>query len=384
MNGVKMSQWKIPLFDSDIGQEEIQEVTKVLASKWLTMGEVTRKFEQKFCDLVGSKHAFAVSNGTTALHLANVAAGIGPGDEVILPSLTFVATANSVLYTGATPVFADITSETNLNISPDDIEEKITPKTKAILVVHYAGYPCDMARILSIAQRHDLIVLEDVAHAPGAGIGKKMCGTFGTCGSFSFFSNKNLATGEGGMLTTDDDRIADKLRLIRSHGMTTLTLDRFKGHAYTYDVVDLGYNYRTSEIAAALGLVQLKKLTEKNKKRKALVQKYHDLLRDVDGVKAPFDGHFGTSSYHIYPILIDRKMDRQKFMEFLKEGGIQTSIHYPPIHQFSYHQKIWNGKGLEKTEDIASREVTLPLYPAMTDEDVATVVNQIKQFISIN
>jgi len=182
-----MSQWKIPLFDSDVGEEEIQEVTKVLASKWLTMGGITRRFEQQFSELVGSKYAFAVSNGTTALHLANVAAGIGPGDEVILPSLTFVATANSVLYTGATPVFADITSETDLNISPEDIEKKITPKTKAILVVHYAGYPCDMPKILGIAQRHNLIVLEDAAHAPGAGIGKKSCGTFGICGSFSFF-----------------------------------------------------------------------------------------------------------------------------------------------------------------------------------------------------
>ena len=380
-----MSQWKIPLFDSDVGEEEIQEVTKVLASKWLTMGGITRRFEQQFSELVGSKYAFAVSNGTTALHLANVAAGIGPGDEVILPSLTFVATANSVLYTGATPVFADITSETDLNISPEDIEKKITPKTKAILVVHYAGYPCDMPKILGIAQRHNLIVLEDAAHAPGAGIGKKSCGTFGICGSFSFFSNKNLATGEGGMLTMDNEKIASKLKLIRSHGMTTLTLDRFKGHAYTYDVVDLGYNYRTSEIASAIGLVQLNKLANKNKKRAQLVQKYNSLLMEVDGLTIPFTDHFGTSSYHIYPILLDKKFGREKFMEYLKEGGIQTSIHYPPIHQFSYHRKIWDKNNrLEKTEDVASREVTLPLYPAMTEVDVVMVVNQIKQFVSLN
>jgi len=380
-----MSQWNIPLFDSDIGEEEIREVTRVLESKWLTMGEMTKKFEQQFSEFIGCKHAFAVSNGTTALHLANIVAGIGPGDEVILPSLTFVATANSVLYTGATPVFADITSDTDLNISPEDVERKITPHTKAILVVHYGGYPCDMERILSIAKRYHLLVLEDVAHAPGAGIGATKCGAFGVCGSFSFFSNKNLATGEGGMLTTDDDKIAERLRLIRSHGMTTLTLDRFKGHAYTYDVVDLGYNYRTSEINAAIGMVQLSKLPEKNRKRAVLVQTYNSLLQNVDGVTVPFINHFGTSSYHIYPIVLDKKLNREKCMEFLKQGGIQSSIHYPPIHTFSYHKKLVDkNRRLEKTEDIAAREVTLPLYPAMTGADVATVVERIKQFISLN
>jgi dTDP-4-amino-4,6-dideoxygalactose transaminase len=272
-----------------------------------------------------------------------------------------------------------------LNISPEDIGKKITPRTKAILVVHYGGYPCDMERILAIAKQHNVLVLEDVAHAPGAGIGAMKCGAFGLCGSFSFFSNKNLATGEGGMLTTDDDKIADKLRLIRSHGMTTLTLDRFKGHAYTYDVVDLGYNYRTSEINAAIGIVQLKKLPEKNRKRAALVRTYNSLLQNVEGVTVPFVKHVGTSSYHIYPMVLDKKLNREKCMEFLKQGGIQSSIHYPPIHTFSYHKKLVDKNvHLEKTEDVAAREVTLPLYPAMTEADVAAVVERIKQFVSLN
>jgi dTDP-4-amino-4,6-dideoxygalactose transaminase len=378
-----MSQWKIPFFDSDIGKEEIAEVVKVMESRWLTMGDLTRQFETQFSEFIGCKHAFVVSNGTTALHLANVALNIGPGDEVLVPSLTFVATANSILYCGATPVFVDITSENDFNISPDDIEKKISQKTKAIMVVHYAGYPCDMSRIMDIAQQHGLSVIEDVAHAPGASINGKTCGTFGRCGCFSFFSNKNMATGEGGMLVTDDDKIAEKLKLIRSHGMTTLTLDRYKGHAYSYDVVELGYNYRTSEMVSAIGIVQLKKLTAKNKRREELVNLYRTLLSRVDKIIVPFDKHPGNSSYHIFPILLDRGVDRQKLMEYLKENGIQTSIHYPPIHQFTYHRKLnTKNPNLPFTEDIANREVTLPLYPQMSNSDVEIIVKHIESFIT--
>lgn len=377
-----MVNWKIPFFDSDIGQDETAAVTKVLKSRWLTMGEVTKRFEQQFCEFLNCKHAFAVNNGTAALHLANIVAGIGTGDEVIVPALTFVASVNSILYAGATPVFADITSEDDFNISPEDIERKITEKTKAVMVVHYAGYPCDMEQILKIAEKHNLSIIEDVAHAPGAAIGDRKCGTFGECGCFSFFSNKNMATGEGGMVVTNDDALAEKLRLIRSHGMTTLTLDRFKGHAFSYDVVDLGYNYRTSEIASAIGIVQLNKLNVKNEKRAQIVNLYNSLLRDVDEVKVPFLNHIGTASYHIYPVLLDKNVNRQDLMTYLKESGIQTSIHYPPVHLFSFHRTLHKESvKLEKTEDIASRELTLPLYPAMTELHVKTVVNSIKSFL---
>jgi len=379
-----MVQWKVPLFDSDFGQEEIDVATDVIRSRWITMGEQTQKFEEEFGKFINVKHAFAVSNGTTALHLANVVLGIGPGDEVIVPSLTFVASVNSILYTGATPIFADVVGENDLNISPADIERKITERTRAILVVHYAGYPCHMDEIMTIAKRNNLFVIEDVAHAPGAELNGTNCGSFGDCGCFSFFSNKNMATGEGGMIVTNRDDLAQKLKLIRSHGMTTLTLDRYKGHAYSYDVVELGYNYRVTEICAAIGLVQLQKLVPNNKRRAELTAYYRAKLNDVDGIVMPFRDHPGTSTFHILPILLDPRLSRPAFMEFMKDRGIQTSIHYPPVHQFSFHKNnIPANSNLTVTEDVATREVTLPLYPAMEFKDIDYIVNTINEFLKL-
>ncbi len=377
-----MSQWKIPLFDSDYDQDEIDAVIKVLQSRWLTMGEITHQFETQFCNYIGAKHAFAVSNCTTALHLANLVLDIGPGDEVIVPSLTFVASVNSILYAGATPVFADIVSEDDWTVSPEDIERKISPRTKAILVVHYAGYPCHMDLIMALAQKYHLAVIEDAAHAPGAWLNGTACGSFGDCGCFSFFSNKNLATGEGGMIVTNRDDLAEKIKLARSHGMTSLTLDRFKGHAYTYDVVALGYNYRPTEITSALGIVQLGRLKAKNERRGQLCRYYQQQLADVPGIKIPFLNHPGLSSYHIFPILLDPDLDRTRFMEFLKQHGIQTSIHYPPVHRFTYHQKFHQAMHpLPKTEDIAQREVTLPLYPSLSVEQIDYIADVIEKFV---
>ncbi|MCK4830652.1 DegT/DnrJ/EryC1/StrS family aminotransferase, partial [bacterium] len=219
--------WRVPLADIDLGQAEVNAAIKVLKSKWLTMGQITEGFERKFAKYLGVKYAFAVASGTAALHIAHQILGIAKGDEVICPSLTFVATANSILYTGATPVFADITSLDDLNVSPEDILDKISSNTKAITVVHYGGYPCNMDRIMQIAKKHKLYVIEDAAHASGAEYKGKKCGTIGDIGCFSFFSNKNMTTGEGGMVVTNNDRLAKKIRTIRSHGMTTLTWDRY-------------------------------------------------------------------------------------------------------------------------------------------------------------
>jgi len=268
--------WKIPLSDIDFTAEESNAVLKVIESGWLTMGAVTQQFEQEFADYAGAKHAIAVANGTAALHLACVVAGIGPGDEVILPSLTFVATANAVRYTGATPVFADIESEKTLNISPDSIEANINERSRAIIVVHYGGYSCDMPAIMDIANKHGLVVIEDAAHAIGSSLEKRMLGTWGQTGCFSFFSNKNMTTGEGGMIVTDNADLAERLRRLRSHGMTSVTWDRHKGHAWSYDVVDLGYNYRLDEIRSALGRVQLSKLDAYNSRRRELTSLSRD------------------------------------------------------------------------------------------------------------
>jgi dTDP-4-amino-4,6-dideoxygalactose transaminase len=371
-------EWRVPLSDIDFGPEEEQAVLAVVKSRWLTMGAVTQQFEAEFADFVHAKHAIAVTNATAALHMACVAAGLGPGDEVILPSLTFVATANAVRYTGALPVFADIESEACLNISPQAIEACLTPQTRAILVMHYGGYACNMPAILAIAQKHNLAVIEDAAHAIGSQLEGRMLGTWGQAGCYSFFSNKNMTTGEGGMLVTDDDEFAAKLRILRSHGMTSLTWDRHKGHAWSYDVVDVGYNYRIDEIRSALGRVQLAKLSRNNQLRQARVDLYHELLRELcPSVRIPFEEHLGISACHLLPILLPEDTQRVAFMEQMKSRGIQTSIHYPPIHQFAAYQDQ-SAADLKCTENMAAREVTLPLYPTLSESDVVFVVEAVR------
>lgn len=368
--------WRVPLADLDYGQEEETAVLNVLRSRWLTMGAITQEFEIQFGKMLGVKYAIAVSNATEALHLACLALGIGPGDEVITPSLSFVATSNAVLYTGAEVRFADVIGQDELTIDPEEIARQITPKTKAIIVMHYAGYPCRMKEILQIAKAHHLPVIEDAAHAPGASLHGKAMGTWGTIGCFSFFSNKNLSTGEGGMLVTDRDDIADKVRLMRSHGMTSLTYDRHRGHAYSYDVVQLGYNYRIDEIRSALGLEQLKKLTSNNSYRKNWTERYWQILSN-SGVGLPFRGHDGSPAFHIFPILLPPGIDRKAFMDAMRADGIQTSIHYPPTHLFSYFEARYGQISLPKTEDISKREVTLPMYPTLDEDRVDLVANAV-------
>lgn len=368
--------WRVPLADLDYGQEEEAAVLRVLRSKWLTMGAITQEFEAQFSSMVGVKHAIAVSNATEALHLACIALGVGPGDEVITPSLSFVATSNAVLYTGADVRFADVIGPEELTIDPEEITRQITPRTKAIIVMHYAGYPCRMKEILEIAEHYGLPVIEDAAHAPGASLDGKTLGTWGSIGCFSFFSNKNLSTGEGGMLVTDRDDVANKVRLIRSHGMTTLTYERHHGHAHSYDVVDLGYNYRIDEIHSALGLEQLNKLTNNNARRKVWTERYWKTLADT-GVGLPFKGKSGVPSYHIFPMLLPTGINRKAFMDALRVEGIQTSIHYPPTHRFTYYQSRFGNISLPRTEDISEREVTLPLYPNMGAERVDMVTDAV-------
>jgi dTDP-4-amino-4,6-dideoxygalactose transaminase len=368
--------WKIPLADTDLGPEEEAAVLAVLRRGWLTMGEETGAFEEEFAAFTGTKHAIAVTNCTAALHLACLALELGPGDDVIVPSLSFVATANAVRYTGAAPVFADIVSEDDPCISPEDIAAKITERTRAIIVMHYAGYACDMPRILAIAQQHEITVIEDAAHAPGATLDGRALGTWGAVGCYSFFSNKNMATGEGGMLVTGDEELALKLRNLRSHGMTTVTWDRHKGHAWSYDVIDAGYNYRIDDLRAAIGRVQLQKLAANNARRQKLNEQYLGILQElVPGVKIPFEHHRGTSSYHIRPILLPPGCDRRQFMDAMKRAGIQTSIHYPPIHQFTDYRRGDNSINLPVTKIVAAGEVTLPLYPHLSPKEVTTIVN---------
>ena len=369
-------EWRVPLADVKLGIEEENAVLEVLRSGWLTMGAVTQAFEQELAGFVGAKYAFAVNNATAALHLACMAVGVGEGDEVIVPSLTFVATANAVRYTGAKVVFADIESEDWLCICPQAIEEKITERTKAIVVMHYAGFACDMPAIMRIAERNNLAIIEDAAHAIGASLDGKALGTLGDVGCYSFFGNKNLTTAEGGMVVTNDEHLAEKVRILRSHGMTTLTWDRFKGHASTYDVVDLGYNYRLDEIRSAIGREQLKKLPAGNARREVLVGQYRWAFQQkAPALGLPFADKRGVSSQHIFPVLLPEGVDREAFRERMKQDGIQTSFHYPPVHQFAIYRN--EGEELWITENVARRQVTLPLFPGMTDEQQDLVIESV-------
>ena len=379
--------WTIPLFDLDYNEEEETAVLEVLRSKWLTMGEVTQRFENAFASMLGVKHAIAVSNGTVALHLACLGVGLKQGDEVIVPALTFVASAACVRYVGATPVFADISGPNDLTISPASIEAQITERTRAILVMHYAGYPCNMPAIQQIAKKYQLKIIEDAAHAPGAELDNIKLGAWGDTAAFSFFSNKNLATGEGGMVVTNCDRAAERIRRARSHSMTSLTWDRHRGQALSYDVLELGYNYRPNEIMSSLGLVQLSKLEKNNQTRRELTAQYHFTLSNfAPEISLPFKQHRGRSSCHILPVLLPYWTDRTTFMNTMKMLGIQTSIHYPIIPDLTAYRDQNHSYGddtLHNLRTYTPREVTLPLYATMRPEQVETVVQAVQSSLKI-
>ena len=279
----------------------------------------------------------------------------GPGDEVIVPSLNFVAAANTIVHTGATPVFCDILGEAELNLDPADVEAAVTPRTKAVVALHYGGYACDMDAVQAIADRHGLAIVEDAAHAPGAAYRGRMCGTLGSVGCFSFFANKNLPVGEGGMMLTDDDELAERLRLLRSHGMTTLTWDRHRGHASTYDVVLPGFNYRLDELRAAMGTVQLRRLPAENEGRARVVARYRQALDGAGGITMPF-GEVGerTPSYHLAVVLLPEGANRDAVRSALGEARIQTSVHYPPIHTFTAYRERTAGRSRAPTQSPAA------------------------------
>ncbi len=360
----------IPLFDLNYGKEEEEAVLRVLRSKWLTMGPETELLEQEFASFCGVKHAIAVSSCTTALHLANLAVGVTNGSEVICPSLTFAATANATIYAGGIPVFADIAAPDDWTISPADIRSKITSRTQAITVMHYGGFPCRMDEIKNIAATSKITIIEDAAHAPGAAYKGRKLGAIGDISCFSFFTNKNISTGEGGMICTNSDEYAARLKNIRSHGMTSSTLDRHRGHSFSYDITALGYNYRLDEIHAALGRVQLNKLAAGNSSRRRAALRYQAGLEKISAIKLPFPESRAAANYHLFPVLLDDFVNRHDLMVFLRERGIQTSIHYPPVHNFSFHRRYFKSKNLQLTEYIADHELTLPMYPGIKDEQI--------------
>jgi dTDP-4-amino-4,6-dideoxygalactose transaminase len=368
--------WQVPLADVKMSPQDIRAVVDTYRSGWLSMGPRTEELENAFAKYVGAKHAFAVANGTAALHLACAACGLEPGDRAVAPSMTFVATVNAIAYTGAEPVFADIAGITKPWLAPATVESAIDDKTRAIMVVAYGGHPGSLPDLTEVAKHRQLVLIEDAAHALGTRVNGRHVGTFGTVGAFSLFANKNLPVGEGGMVVTDDDDVAAKVKLLRSHGMTTLTWDRHRGHASSYDVVALGFNYRLDEPRAALALSRLSRLDEANAARASIVERYRVALTDIDGLSLLDPaGPDVVDSSHLFAVVLDPDVDRDAFRRSLAEQGVQTSVHYPPIHHFSIYSHL--AASLPVTDDYAARTVTLPLFPHMTRTQFGHVVSSL-------
>ncbi|MBN1477228.1 DegT/DnrJ/EryC1/StrS family aminotransferase [Candidatus Sumerlaeota bacterium] len=375
----KTTKWKIHLSELCYGPEESEAVQKVLASRWLTMGAQTEKFEATIAKHLGVKHAILVSSGTAALHMALTSLGLGPEDEVIVPSITFVASANTVRHCGANPAFCDIESPEFPLVDLRDAASRITPRTKVLMMVPYGGFPPRMDEVHEFCRRHRLQLLEDAAHAMGSSHHGKPLGTFGALGCFSFFSNKNMATGEGGLVVTNNATLARRLRLLRSQGMTVNTWQRHNSKSHGYDVVALGHNYRPSEITAALALVQLGKLAELNAARAKCVELYTDEFSNEPKVAIPAGDPEGESSHHLMPILLPNSRLRDRVRQSLIEGGIQVSHHYPPVHTFSAYRAQFRTARLPNTELFARRELTLPLHPLLKPKQIKTVTDTVKK-----
>lgn len=376
--------YKIPLFNLNFDECEAQAAYDTIKSGWISTGPKNSELEQMFIDMWKVKYAVSMSNCTSALHVCCMVCGFGPGDEVICPSLTFAASCNCIRYVGATPVFADIVSLDHINIDPADIERKITPKTKGIIVVHMAGFPAKMDEIMAIAQKYKLKVIEDACHGPLSEYKGKKLGTIGDCAAFSFFSNKNISTGEGGMFITNNEEMERKARLIRSHGMSSMSYQRASGHVTEYDITCLGYNFRMDDIRAAIAIEQIKKLPKDLEVRSKVRKHYIDRLSKLTDVSVPFADNTEFVSNYIMPIVLlnSTKERRDKIREYIHAAGVQTSIHYPAIHKFSTYKDL--GAVLPLSEYVADNEITLPMYAALTEEQVDFICETLEKALNEN
>jgi dTDP-4-amino-4,6-dideoxygalactose transaminase len=356
----------IPIAKPIIEDEEVEEVVKVLRSGFIAQGPKVAEFEENFAEYIGVKHAVASSSGTTALHLALLAAGVGPGDEVITTPFTFAATGNSILYVGAKPVFVDIDHET-YNLDPEKIEKEVTDKTKAIMPVHLYGQPADMDPIQEKADDHKLIIIEDAAQAHGAIYNGKKTGSLGDMGCFSFYPTKNMTTSEGGIITTNSDEMAEKARVLRAHG---------ESERYTHVV--LGYNFRMTDIAAAIGIVQLKKLEKFNEKRIKNAKYLTEQIDKINGIKPPYVPDNVKHVFHQYTIRVE-KSKRDELMKFLNSSGIGTGIHYPkPIYQQKLYQELGFSASCPEAEKAAAEVLSLPVHPSLDVDDLERIVSELK------
>jgi len=364
----------IRLAQPQLGDEEIKAVADVIRSGMIASGPRVRRFEETFAAYVGARHAIATSNGTVALHAALLGAGVGPGDRVVTTPFTFIATANAILYCGAVPVFSDIDPDT-YNLSPQALAETLarlkdagTP-AKAVLLVHLFGLPCDMTSIMAVASEHGAIVIEDCAQAHGAAYNGRRVGTFGTVGTFSFYATKNLTTGEGGMVVTDSDEVAQRVRQLVNHGR----IDRYE-HAL------LGYNYRMTDLAAAMGLAQLAKLEQFNLKRRANAVRLSRQLADVPGLVLPVEPE---GCYHVYHQYTVRHPERDELARWLRENGVETGVIYPiPLHKQPLYRDLGYGdQSLPVAEEVARQVLSLPVHPGLTEQDIAAVAESVRAFV---
>ena len=369
----------IPYGHQTIDENDIRSVETVLKSDWLTTGPKVPEFEQNISEYIGCRHSVAVNSGTSALDIAVNSLNLSCGDEVISTPFTFAATNNALLYHGIRPVFADIEKETR-NIDPDQIRKKITPRTKAIMFVDFAGHPCRIDEIREIARENNLFLIEDACHSFGAKYKGKKVGRFADMTIFSFHPVKLFTTGEGGAVVTDNDELAGKLRLFRNHGIDRSAGSRFgAGADWAYDMVELGRNYRMTDIQAALGISQLKKIDAFLAKRNDIARRYLELFDGMGGTEIPVTSKDIYHSWHLFTVLLST-MDRGKFYSFMKKQNIGVNVHYIPTYRFSYYQKNLptNPADFPVTEDVFNRIITLPLYPGLSDEDIQFVVQTVK------
>ncbi len=377
-------EWRVPLSDICFTSEEERAIADVVRSGWWTYGPVARKLEEEYAATLGIENAVAVASGTAALHLAFLALGMSPGDEVLTPSLNFVAAANMIVHSGGVPRFVDVESVQSPLAAVKNFERSLSDKTRGICVMHYGGYPGEMDAVMEFARRHGLWVVEDAAHALGSYWKDVPCGSWGDVGCFSFFGNKNITSGEGGFAVTKRADLADKLRSLRSHGMDSLTWDRYRGHQFSYDVTTAGFNYRLDDLRAAVLRVQLRSLEAVNRLRRERVSWYQNLLGSDSRWSIPFQGYPGISSGHLFVVVLAEGISRSRVMSHLKNRGIQSSIHYPPVHLFQFYRNLLPlPADLRITEALGRRLVTLPLYPGLQRGQVQLVSETFKEAVDL-
>ena len=373
----------LPYGRQTLTETDVAAATEVLRSDWLTTGPKVAAFEEAIADYVDARHAVSFSSGTAALHAAVLAAGLKPGDEAITTPLTFCATANAALYGGGTPVFADVRDET-LMIDPKEVERRITPRTKVLLPVDYAGQPADLDALLALADRHELIVIEDAAHALGAKYRSRMVGSISHMSVFSFHAVKHLTTGEGGMVTTNNGEFVQRLREVRNHGIDSDARARQADGQWHYEMTTLGFNYRLTDIACALGLAQLPRLPANLARRRAIAARYEKALATVSSLALPIVAADVTSAWHLYPVRVDASLDRAEVFDALRAEGLGVNVHYIPVHLHPYYRSRFGYRGGEFpiAETAYGRLISLPMFHGMTDEDVDDVILAVEKVMN--